>query len=198
MRSVRLLLVLALTASLASCDALLDPSGGGEVADAELSVVRMAPSAPALSDTVVSFWAVRGQQREVQISYQSPGYTGKCLRFVVPAQAVRAGDFAGDSVRITIRVLDTARFNYQFEPAGLQFDSAHPAQLEIRYKWANPDYNGDGVVDAFDTAAEQSLAIWRQEQPGDPWTQLLVRRHAIEPEVHADIEGFTRYALASN
>lgn len=198
MRSVRFLLVLALTAPLAACDALLDPSGGDTVADGELAVVRMAPSAPALSDTVVSFWAVRGKQREVQIRYVAPGYSGECLTFVVPALAVRQGDFAGDSVRITIRVVDPARFNYQFEPAGLRFDPAHRPSLEIHYKYANQDYNGDGVVDAADAAAQQNLSIWRQERPGDAWTRIATDPVGSEPEVRATLEGFTRYALASN
>jgi hypothetical protein len=192
-RSRSTILSLALLLSLAGgCD---DPSGADapSLAEDQLTFVRMAPDAPPLNDTVVTFWAKRGEAREGTILYTLSGYDAICLRFVVPAGALTDDD----SVKITIRVPDPSRFDYEFSPSGLRFDPHHPAEIEIHYRWADPDFNHDGVVDQKDAAIAGRFGLWRQERPGEPFTRLATRRSETMLEATAQVTGFTRYALAS-
>jgi hypothetical protein len=58
------------------------------------------------------------------------------------------------------------------------------------------DFNHDGVSDAEDTAIESTLAIWRQENLGDPFVRLSSVLSSDLDEVEAGLTGFSRYALA--
>lgn len=201
--SARLALVPALLLALAGCGELTDPEPGA-VAEPELAFVRLSSAAPEIEDTVVTFWAVKGQDREVQIRYYYPASHeyAKCLRFVVPADALLERPdgtaFApGDSVEITVRMPDPTTLSFEFEPSGLEFDPAHPATVEVVYLYADPDLDGDGDVDSHDQALADTFQFWRQEAPGQPWFAVPTSRDATLAEAVASITGFTKYALAS-
>ena len=102
----------------------------------------------------------------------------------------------GDSVRITLRVVNSDSILFQFEPSGLAFDPQHPARLKIRYAQCGGDYNDDGHVSQDDAAILAQLAIWRQPLLSDPYTRLSSVRVDEEEGVEADLTGFSRYALA--
>jgi hypothetical protein len=180
---------------------LLLPLGCDEVAapaeavdESELTFVQVAPDAPKLNSEVVTFWTSKTEDREGQLRYTSEGYDGKCMRFVVPAGSVQGAD----SVKITIRLVDSRFFSFQFEPAGTKFDPSKPARLEVRYKWANPDLNGDGQYDQIDEEMARNFGFWRQERVGDPWIKVPTTRSETELEASAPVTGFTRYALATS
>lgn len=167
-----------------------------------LVFIRAAPDAPALETSQVSFWAVKGRDADVEIRYVPlPGQSSgeRCLRFRLDDDSLlRRPDGsairAGDSVRITIRVVDYDQFHFEFLPAGLRFDPTSPAELRVSYRFADRDFNGDGVVDSRDE--DFDFGFWRQERAGLPWTRIgSARLHDLE-EVRADLNGFTRYALA--
>ncbi|MBV9772744.1 MAG: hypothetical protein JO040_02265 [Gemmatimonadetes bacterium] len=180
-------------------------SGGDRVAEDRLTFIRAAADAPPLSAQSVTLWAKPGATRRATISYVGvPHYQHDlCMEFTVPAGAlVRRPDGtpvqAGDSVQITVRVVDAARFIFQFEPSGLRFAAGNPAKLRVSYWWADRDYNGDGVVDRLDTGISDRFGLWRQEREGEPWSRLQTSRFADVQEVTTDVPGFTRYAVASN
>lgn len=191
------LALLAAAALAAGCES--PPTG---VPEDRLVFIRAAPGSPALAASEVSFWAVKGEDADVEIRYQPlPGQSSgeRCLRFRLDddsllrhpdGRAIRQGD----SVRITIRVVDYEQFHFEFSPAGLRFDPAEPAELRVSYQFADPDFNGDGVVDGRDEDFE--FGFWRQERAGRRWERIgSARLHDLE-EVRADLDGFTRYALA--
>lgn len=185
-----------------ACDALLNPDPE-LVAEADLVFIRAAPDAPPLETTSVSFWIKRGETRQAQLKYTAYNGDGKCLLFRVPAEApLRRADGTpfqqGDSALVTIRVTNTSLFRFEFDPDGLVFDPAHPARLEIRYRWADPDHNGDGVVDAEDARIDANFAIWHQDAPASGWEKVRTTRFDDILEAHADVTGFSQYALASN
>lgn len=62
---------------------------------------------------------------------------------------------------ITIRLVDPSRFMFEFEPAGLKFDPERPAELEVSYARADPDFDDDGVEDD-----KLEFDFWRQEREG--------------------------------
>jgi hypothetical protein len=199
---LRLLPVLLAAMLGAGCDGILE-SRRDTLAESRLTFIRVAPDAPPLGAVEVSFWIVRGQDREVEIRYQNGQYSGKCLLFRVPAAApLRHADgrpfAAGDSALVTIRVVDAERFVFHFEPGGLRFDPNHPAELEVRYRWMDPDHNGDGVVNAADERIERAFGFWRQERPGEPWTRVATTRLPDALEARARVTGFTIYALAAD
>src|SRR6266540_3903355 len=134
-----------------------------------LNVLQQSPTAPLLNAYRVSFWARRGTQTTVSVHYRlAPGQTirDEFLRFKIPINGLVAGAGGvpldrGDSVLITLTI-DSASFLVDFQPSGVVFSKSSPAKLAIWYQNANPDLNGDGVVDATDEALKQQLAIWSQ------------------------------------
>jgi hypothetical protein len=185
-------------------------SGGGPAAPPDTSLepglvfLRPAAGAPPLGERQVSFWAVKGESREVRLMYASVGGrpdSAEFARFRVDARSlVNRPDGTpiapGDSILISLTIVDTLRFMTDFQPQGLQFSAARPARLWLKFAEADPDLNDDGVVNAADTTVLLSLRIWRQERPGDPWTSLASVVDTVNQEVEADVPGFTRYAVA--
>ena len=182
----------------ASCD---NPASPKQVPGNELTFVRAADDAPPLDSLQVHVWAKAGEGREAEIKYKKVGgYGGDfCLEFKIPGDGLwRRPDGTliqkGDSVLITITVVDPKLFNFRFEPSGLQFRSDHPAELRVSYKWADRDFNGDGVVDAHDQGFQ--FGIWKQETDASDWFESATIKDADLEELRAEIRGFTKYAMA--
>lgn len=176
-----------------------DSSGpAASVPETELGFLRPALDAPALVQTQLAFWAVRGRGTEVRLEY----VTGEdFLRFKLNDKSLlRRPDGTtiadGDSALITITVVDPLRLIVEFQPSGLAFDPREPAELELRYAHADHDLNDDGSVDSEDDRIESMFSIWRQERPGDPWFKVGSAVVKELDEVEARLDGFTRYAIA--
>lgn len=164
-------------------------------ATGQLVFMRLSSTAPPLVTRDTSFWVVKHDGREVEIRFRAqPGQEGeRFLRFKVPGDALLAypdgRSFARtDSVRIRIRVDESARFVFQFEPSGLRFDPNRPAELEVRYAEAQ----------AEDIGAEDRFSVWKQEQTDQPWIQLATARVRELSEMRAQVTGFTGFAVATN
>ena len=195
-------LILALSAVVCLCCS--DSTGPASVPDAQLHIVVQDASAPPLVTARDSFWAKVGDGRELHLRYRgaNPADTGQeFLRFEVPGDGLlRKPDGSafqvGDSILITVTVTDQTRFQFQFEPSGLQFSPDHPARLKVRYFDCNHDFNGDGVIDAADANIEHQLNLWRRESGAGPWfNQASVKFEELD-EIDANILSFTEYALA--
>ena len=93
-------------------------------------------------------------------------------------------------------MVDPERLLFQMEPSGLTFSSDKPARLEIHYAQCGDDLNDDGKVDGQDDSIETTLSIWRQETLSDPFIRLGSIRSQDLREIDADLQGFSRYALA--
>jgi hypothetical protein len=201
--SMRRLTFLLAGIGLAACN---DSTGARVVQrnEADLAFLRPAADAPPLVQITSSFWAVRGEDRELRLSYRPrQGRTDSTdfLRLRVRDESLLTLPSGlpiaiGDSVLITVVVIDPSRLIVEFQPAGLLFSRAAPAELDMRYPEADRDYDDDGDVDGDDDDVEQRLRIWRQERLGDPWVQLSGSVRADVDEVKADLTGFTRYAIA--
>lgn len=169
----------------------------------EFSAIRLDPAAPPLCSNTVSFVAQRGASTEGQIDFCDPGGDpiDDFLEFKVGSNTLlRRPDgtlFAlGDTITITITVVDPERAIFDFQPSGLVFNPADPAELEISYRNCDRDFDEDGDVDQDDNQIEQLLTIFRQETPGDPWVPIGTVRVDDIDEVETDLLGFTRYAIA--
>lgn len=192
-RLLRLLLLLAVPGVLAACENPNDDDGGPRPGE-DLVFLRPAANAPYLTTYDTSFVAVAGEDYDIRLRYDNGE---ECLRFRLDDDALTRRPNGtpmneGDTITIRIRVVDSGYFNFEFQPAGLRF--AEPAELRVNYQFAHPDFNGDGEVDEDDEDFE--FGWWRQEMPGQDWEPIgSVRVHDLD-EVRADIDGFTRYALA--
>lgn len=196
---VRALIALSAIAALSACDGVSAPDDA--VDESDLTFVRFGANSPPLESDSVSFWAVRGETRVGQMRYVTAEYNGKCLLFRVPGQALlRRADgtpfLQGDSVRIVIRIVDEMLFRFSFEPSGVVFDPDHPAELEVRYLWADLDYNDDGLVDDKDEKAAEQIRFWHQPKPGAKWRSLPTTQLPDAVEARAPVLGFSQYALA--
>ena len=190
-------------AAAAACDGSSGPDA--EIRQpGDLTILRMAADAPPLETYDTTFTAVRGVNSELRIDYAPlPGESSgeEFLRFELD-DATLVTDENGDpipiggSIEIRVRIVDPARLEFEFQPAGLRFNAAEPAQLRIRYANADDDFDDDGDVDEDDDLAEQRLGLWRQELPGEPWVKMgSVVIEDLE-EVEGEIFGFTRYSIA--
>lgn len=200
MRTRTLLVAATLTGLLACSD-----SSGPDTSKppAELTVVRLADNSPPLFNPEVSFYALRGEDREARIFFQNQegGEGEEYLRLRVNAPSLRALPdgtpiAVGDSVLITVRVVDPKQMLFEMEPSGLTFDPAQPAELKIHYDQAGGDLNDDGSVDTEDDNIENTMAIWRQETPTDPFVRVGTAVVKDLEEAEAELQGFSRYALA--
>jgi len=157
-----------------------------------------APGGLSLNRYSAAFWAVRGQQRSVQINYLSS--TGDAtapflgLTTTDPAWVPGVGDLAtGDSVLITVTI-DPTNIKISLEPTGLLFGD--PAQLQVSYGGAGGDLNGDGVVDATDAYIEsQLLGIWYREGVDSTWSKVSATQSLSDKSFSSALPHFSEYAL---
>jgi len=205
MRTVRVLqclLIAAVAGAAGSCSSSSGPSGVTEP-PSDLHVVHVASNSTPLFNPADSFYAKRGEDRELRIYFQDSGggQGEEYLRLRVDAATLLALPDGtpvaqGDSVLIHVRVADPSQMLFELEPSGLHFSPIAPAHLTIHYDHADGDLNDDGVVDATDSTIEGTLAIWRQENPGDPFLRLSSVLSLELDEAEAELTGFSRYALA--
>ncbi|MGQ0816362.1 MAG: hypothetical protein ACT4O1_18185 [Gemmatimonadota bacterium] len=193
----RWLFLLPLVVLAACSDDSTDPDERG-VEEEELNILRFV-SANAVAVKQASFWAVKGQDRKLDMVYADGE---DFLEFEVDAQSLLRRPNGtlfqnGDSVLITVTLDARNLFIVYFEPSGLVFNPARPAELEINYRLADDDIDGDGDEDEKDTALELALRIWRQERPGLPWLPLATLR-VDDDELEARVLSFTGFAMASN
>ena len=164
----------------------------------DLHFLRLSASAPPLASNVVSFYAKKGEDREVRVKFANGD---DFLRFRVFGNSLLmrpdGSAFAtGDSVLITITINDPTTLDADFQPAGLKFDPLAPARLQFEFGECGGDLNADGVVNATDTAILPTISTWRQEAPNGVWLKVSSTVEAEINEVQSNIFGFTGYALA--
>jgi hypothetical protein len=164
----------------------------------DLHFLQLSASAPELQSSVLSFFAYKGVDSDVRLRFRNGE---DYLRFRVFANSLLQRPdgtaFAnGDSIKITITITDPTKLTADFQPAGLKFSPSAPARLQFEFGEADKDLNGDGVVNAADTAIIPLISLWRQETTGAPWLKINSVVEIEINEVQADILGFTGYALA--
>jgi hypothetical protein len=176
---------------------------GAERPPAELNILNLAQDAPPLYQSTVTFWAVRGQDREGRIYFQdSQGGQGEeYMRLRVEAGSLLSRPdgtpiAVGDSVEITLSVVDPQQTLFQLAPEGLKFSTQLPAELKIRYGQCGDDLNDDGRVDESDAEVQAELGIWRQATLADPFVRLGTLKVEDLREVEAELTSFSRYAIA--
>jgi hypothetical protein len=175
-------------------------SGGGlQQSAGPLRLDLSAPGTLSLDRYAVSFWAVRGAERSVQINYLSAtGDTSSPFLQLttedptyVPGQGWLA---PGDSVLITVTVNpDTLKVS--LEPTGLLFGT--PAQLQVWYGGAGGDLNGDGVVDSVDTyIATNLLGMWYREGQDSSWAPISATQALDVSSFTSALPHFSEYAVS--
>lgn len=155
-----------------------------------------------LDNYQLAFWAARGRDQEIQINYRAAdGSWQPYVWFKVPADGLsRRPDgttFApGDSVLITLAI-DTATLVVTFEPTGLGFNPEAPAQLNVWYTGADPDFDASGAVDGNDSYIEQELlGVWVQEVATAPWTLVTAAQSIPNKLFTANLGHFSDYSVS--
>lgn len=156
------------------------------------SAVQMGPPAPMnLEQKRVTFWAVRGESRTVQINYKgthdSDPHPFLLLTTTDPQFVPGIGELAvGDSVLVTVKV-DTRKLKVSLEPTGLQF--GEPATLTLWYSGAKDDADNAPVSD-------DGLGLFYREDHKHPWTQLAAVQSLEQKSFTYNIPHFSDYAVA--
>ena len=206
MRAQSLLLPMTLLAAgLLACS---DSTGGGGNTrpPSQLTFIRLAPTAPVLCADSVGFWAVKGVGVEAALEFPEAGSTcaGETedfLRLKLDAASLATLPngtpiATGDSVFISIVWVGNDTIMFHLAPTGLTFDPAHPAKLKIEYGEAGDDLDEDGDTDAADAQVESEMSIWRQPTLSDDFVKLGTVKSEDTNEIEADLNGFSRYAIA--
>ena len=196
----RLTLLLAIAALATACN----DNNPTQVATNQLTFIRVAPTAPPLANAVDSFWARKGENRQIQIWFRPAAGRNDStifMEFRVDADALYRlpngtliGD--GDSVLIHVSVSDPVHLIVSFEPSGLQFSPSRPARMNYQFVESDDDLDGDGQVTAADSILKTQLRLYRQETTGGLWTVVHSTIDTEVEECDTDIYGFTNYALA--
>jgi hypothetical protein len=157
-----------------------------------VAATYMGPPAPLeLDKKRVTFWAVRGASRSVQINYRgkrdSEPHPFLLLTTTDPQFVPGLGELAvGDSVLVTVTV-DTRKLKVSLEPTGLQFGA--PATLTLWYTGAADDPKiGD--------APDDSLGLFYRENHKDPWVQIAATQSREQKSFTSNIPHFSFYAVA--
>lgn len=194
------LIILALLLAPSACSS--DPNSDNTKPPGDLTILPLAQGTPPLVTDSAGFWAVFDEDREVRIDI-APDQD--YLKFRVrPGALLRYPDGTlfgpGDSVFISVKVIDPDLLYFEFTPSGLTFNPAQPAELSLDYDHAGftveGDYDDDGDADSADDDLESEFSIWQQEAPGDVFLRLQGLLEIEFDEINVDILGFTRYALA--
>ena len=159
-----------------------------------------APSSPdnPLETYRREFWAVRGEEVSVSINYSNGS---EFLLFAVPSGGLQNRPNGtrfeyGDSVLITVQ-LDSSLLLLELLPSGLTFDPDSPASLTVSYADADPDLNGDGVVDEVDwDLARSRLAMWMQQEMDDPWFEQSSEHDVDGKRFTGWLRHFSNYAVS--
>ena len=162
------------------------------------------PAAPSMANPVIAFWATKGVNREVRMYYHArPGHTDSTtfmwfrVRDMSLLQRPDGSPFAtGDSVLITVTLVDPVALKLDFQPSGLRFSAHDSAEMKLSFKETLHDLNGDGVVDHRDADILRSFSIWRKESLTDPWLPTPSNVLSGSFEVQTKLGGFTGYAVA--
>jgi hypothetical protein len=166
-------------------------------------VVQDSTYRPLLS-TQASFYAKVGEGRQVRLVYQGsiPTDSGaELLRFEVPSDGLdRRPDGTtfgpGDSIKITVTVVDPKRFVFDFQPAGLRFNPNDPARLKVEYRYADHDFNNDGIIDSTDARIETLLNLWLREPPDSLWFTFGAVKFQDLEEFDVNVVSFSQFAVA--
>ncbi len=168
-----------------------------------IHILQQALTAPPLETYQVSFWAYKGKASTVTVNYQPAAGQSvgqPFLRFDIPQRGLVAGADGGplkrgDSVSVTLTI-DPVSFSVEFQPSGLTFSKKRPATLVIWYENANPDLNGDGVVDATDQTLAAQLSFWVRHAPPARWLRVLSASDPTLRFVYSALYHFSEYAVS--
>jgi hypothetical protein len=159
-------------------------------------------TAPSANPDRASFWAYTDQAAALMVYVLSDDATWQPYARVNIRRGslLRRPDGTSfafrDSIEITMSV-DPAALQVQLEPSGLEFNLLVPAQLSIWYQGANPDFNGDGLVNGLDDYITQVLlGVSVQARPGGPWTTIPSYNDIVNRVVSADLRHFSGYAVS--
>lgn len=199
----RRLLATLLALSLAACGTS-DSTAPEQRAENQLNLLALAPNAPPLATSTVSFYAVKGKGAGVDIWYRPRAGQRDSTKFLELRLGGESLDRRpdgtliadGDSVKISLTVTDPTHLIVQFQPSGLVFSSKDLARLRMYFGECGDDLDRDGRVDSSDDDIARRLSIWRQESPGLPWFKLSSAVVKDAKEVEAKLTGFSGYALA--
>ncbi len=159
-------------------------------------MLQQSPTAPALETYQISFWARHDRETTVAVNYRSGQ---PFVRFHIPKFGLMQRPdgtrlWGRDSLLITM-TLDTVNLRVTFQPSGVVFSTVFAPQLVMYYENANPDLNGDGVVDSTDLWLKQQLAIWGQTAKTQGWFKLASKNDTTQQYVAATIYHFSQYGI---
>ena len=159
-------------------------------------------TAPAFPSGSATFWAYADRQTSLTVSaLAADGTSQPFATITIPRGALLRrpdGSFFGlhDSVEITLTP-DAASLAVELAPSGLVFNPLIPARLTLSYQNANPDFNGDGLVDQTDDYIQQVLlGLSTRTNPTDPWSVIPSVNDVVNQRVTADLAHFTGYAVS--
>jgi hypothetical protein len=150
-----------------------------------LVFVHRAPHTPPFKDEAVSLTARAGEASEAALSFADGS---PFARFRLSAESMRGATLSGQripegtAITITLKRVDASRYLIDFQPSGLEFNPAAPAEVEFFY------------ANALLPPGE--VTVFKQERVGDAWVPTRTSDDRPGRVMRASVEDFTIYAMA--
>ncbi len=160
-------------------------------------ILKQSSVAPPLETYQVGVWVRHDRESTVAVNYASgqPYLSLRIPRFGLKWAPDGTRIQGSDSVLVTL-ILDPVNLSVSFQPSGLVFSDVFPAQLVMYYENANPDLNGDGVVDFTDWVLKLQLGIWGHSDRTPGWFRVGSRNNTSQQFVAGYIYHFSDYAVS--
>lgn len=190
--------------ALLACSSSDAPNTPPPVPTGQLHFVAQDTAGPPLYTDTASLLFTAGQSADIRIYYTDTTNGGpgeEFLRFEVPGDGLFLKPDGtpfnpGDTVRISITVVDSTTFLFDFQPAGLRFSPEHPAALKVEYVHSDHDYDHDGTITSADSTIHGQLDIWKNDPPSTLWFKQGSVNFETFEELDAKIFSFSQYAVA--
>ncbi|HXT17191.1 MAG TPA: hypothetical protein VN706_16255 [Gemmatimonadaceae bacterium] len=167
--------------------------------------LNIASTAPSIANPVITFTATKGRDTVVKMYFRARasghGHDSTVFAaFKVPAKALAYRPdgtpiLDGQSVTITMTLVDSVHGIIDFQPSGLRFSTKNPATLRISFADDDPDLNQDGTVNAVDLALAANLHMICRESPDSQWFRIPSTLFPETGEVEGIIYGFSGYSI---
>jgi hypothetical protein len=165
------------------CD--LDPRGPWLRTEGELTFLRLPAGGPVPETVDTSFYAVKGEQRELTIYFRNPG-GDRGAEYISISMYPTLGSVNGvpladgDSVLITVRIPDPYQIKFDVLPHDLYPEGGFDLIGAVRINYADADYPHVEPVGAYNRCLLAAFGEWAEGDTPDVWARVEFAERGLD------------------
>jgi hypothetical protein len=155
----------------------LDPRGPWVRTEGELTFLRLPAGGPVPETVDTSFYAIKGEQRDLTIYFRNPG-GGRGAEYISLSMNPMLGSVngvrleVGDSVLITVRIPDPYQVRLDVLPHDLYPEGGFDYIGGVRINYADADYPHVEPVGAYNRCLLAAFGEWAESDTPDVWARV--------------------------